>query len=108
MSVNIKDSSSENGLIRVAGRGRAGNEVTKVSQLANDSNYQTKDDVSKTLKSYALKTDIPNLDVLNKFSVDSTGKLLFDGKPIESTGNSNVVAADESDIDSIFDEQKDK
>ena len=110
MSVNIKDSSSENGLRRIAGRGRSGNEVTKVSQLTNDSNFQTDKDVSKTLEKYALKSEIPNLDVLNKFSVDSSGNLLFNGKPIETTGSGSttVVAAEESDLDTIFNEQSDK
>ena len=110
MSVNIKDSSSKNGLRRVAGRGRSGSDVTKVSQLENDSKYQTEEDVSNTLKGYALKTDIPNLEVLSKFSVDESGNLLYDGKAI-GTGSgtvSGIVAADETDLDPIFGKQEDK
>lgn len=107
MSVNIKDSSSENGLRRIAGRGRAGSDITKTSQLTNDSDFQTGEDVANTLQDYAKKTDIPNLDVLNKFTLDESGKLLFDGKPIETTGGSgsaDIVEADDADIDSIFTE----
>ena len=108
MSVNIKDSASANGLRRIAGNGRPSeSNITKTSQLENDSKFQTDTDVANTLQDYAKKTDIPNLDVLNKFSLDENGKLLFDGKPIETTGGSgtnNVVAAEDSDIDSIFTE----
>lgn len=111
MSVNIKDSSSKNGLRRVAGRGRSGSDVTKVSQLENDSKYQTEEDVSNRLQGYALKTDIPNLEVLSKFSVDESGNLLYDGRAIGTGGSgtiSGIVAADETDLDPIFDKQEDK
>lgn len=52
------------------------------------------------LDDYAKTEDVPtNTELLNKFSIDTNGKLLYDGNPVSGT---EIEIITESDIDSLF------
>ena len=64
------------------------------------SGYVKTTSLKRTLESYLLKSDIPNKDdihkhnnknILDAFSEDSNGKLLYRNKPIESEGGSSSI-----------------
>lgn len=55
------------------------------------------------LEGYAKSDDVPtNTELLNKFSTDENGKLLFNGSPIEGTTGDFTYASND-DIDALFD-----